>query len=48
MVASDTIAILFGKFLSNKVSNKCMNTLSGIIFILFGVFGFISFLIEVL
>ena len=48
MVASDSIAILFGKFLSNKVSDKCMNTLSGIIFLLFGFLGFISFFIDLL
>lgn len=48
MVASDAIAILFGRFLSNKFSSKCMNTLSGVIFVLFGFLGFIGFLIEVL
>lgn len=48
MVASDTIAILFGKFLSSKVSNKFMNTVSGIIFLLFGVFGFVNLFIKFL
>lgn len=47
MVMSDAIAILFGKFLSSKISNKLMNTLSGIIFLLFGVFGFINLFINV-
>ena len=44
MVTSDAIAILFGKFLSSKVSNNFMNVLSGIIFLLFGIGGFIRFL----
>ncbi len=44
MVVSDAIAILFGKFLSSKVSSKFMNILSGIIFLLFGIIGFIGFL----
>lgn len=39
MVVSDAIAICFGRFLSNRVSNKFMNTLSGIIFLLFGGIG---------
>lgn len=44
MVISDFIAILFGKFLSNTLSTKMINTLSGFIFIIFGLFGLISFL----
>lgn len=44
MVTSDAIAILFGKFLSSKISSNCMNVLSGIIFLLFGIGGFIGFL----
>lgn len=48
MVTSDAIAILFGKFLSSKVSSNCMNMLSGIIFLLFGVLGFIGFAIDLL
>lgn len=44
MVVSDAIAILFGKFLSKKVSSNFMNVLSGIIFLLFGIVGFIGFL----
>lgn len=42
MVLSDTIAILFGKFLSTKISDKFMNTISGIIFLFFGVIGMIK------
>lgn len=48
MVISDGIAILFGKFLSNKISSKCMNNLSGIIFLFIGVLGLIGFLINIL
>lgn len=46
MVVSDSIAILFGKFLSSKISSKMMNTLSGVIFLAFGIFGFIRFFAE--
>ena len=42
MVVSDTIAILFGKFLSNKISDKSMRILSGSIFIIFAIIGFIT------
>ena len=45
MVASDTIAILFGKFLSSKVPDCFIEKLSGILFIIFGVVGFIQFLL---
>mgnify|MGYP004467214055 CR=1 FL=1 len=45
MVASDTIAILFGKFLSSKVQDSLIEKLSGILFIIFGVVGFIQFLL---
>lgn len=45
MVVSDSIAILFGKFLSNKVSPKTMNFLSGILFLIFGFLGLLRFFI---
>lgn len=48
MVVSDSIAILFGKFLSSKISSKMMNTLSGVIFLAFGIFGFIRFFAELI
>ncbi len=48
MVTSDTIAILFGKFLSNKISSNCINVFSGIIFILFGILGIIGFLFKLI
>ncbi len=41
MVASDSIAILFGKFLSNHISEKTMQKLSGILFLIFGFVGFL-------
>lgn len=47
MVLSDSIAILFGKFLSHKVSEKTMNLLSGILFLIFGIIGLISFFIKI-
>lgn len=42
MVASDSIAILLGKFLSSKISNKSMNYLSGLLFLLFGIVGMVG------
>lgn len=43
MLASDVLAIIIGKYVSKKISEKTVNTLSGIIFLLFGILGFISF-----
>ncbi len=48
MVASNSIAIFFGKFLENKLKPDLMQTLSNIIFILFGVFGLFSLLMDLL
>ncbi len=45
MVISDMLAILFGKFLSSKISENLMQKLSGVLFIVFGVIGFIKFII---
>ena len=41
MVISDLIAILFGKLLSNKISDKNIKIISGLLFILFGIIGFL-------
>lgn len=43
MVVSDSIAIVFGKFLKNKISEDTMQKLSGILFIIFGIINFIKF-----
>lgn len=48
MVASNSFAILLGKFLTNKVSIKTMNLLSGVLFLIFGIFGFIKFFIHII
>ena len=48
MVASNSIAIFFGKFLENKLKPDLMQTLSNIIFILFGVFALFSLLMDLL
>ena len=48
MVASNSIAIFFGKFLENKLKPDLMQTLSNIIFILFGMFGLFSLLMDLL
>ena len=39
MVACDFIAILFGKLLNKYISEKSMQKLSGILFLLFGIIG---------
>ena len=40
MVVSDSIAIIFGKFLSNYISEDKMKKISGILFLIFGILGF--------
>lgn len=44
MVASDLLAIFFGKFLSSKISCSVMQKFSGILFIMFGLIGFVHFI----
>ena len=41
MVVSDSIAIVSGKFLSKFISDEIMQKVSGILFLLFGIFGFV-------
>ena len=41
MVASDSIAIISGKFLSKYMSQEKMQKLSGILFLIFGILGFL-------
>ena len=41
ILGMDAIAIFFGKFLSNHISEESMKKLSGILFIIFGIIGFI-------
>lgn len=45
MVLSDSIAIVFGKFLNKYISEKSMQKLSGILFLIFGFIGFINYFI---
>ena len=45
MVASNSIALFFGRFLGNKFSPKFVELLSNLIFIAFGVFGLICLFI---
>lgn len=47
MVVSDLLAIFFGKFLSSKISDSIMQKLSGILFIVFGLIGFINFIFSI-
>lgn len=42
MVASNSIAIFFGKWLGSKISASTIETLSNIIFILFGLIGLLT------
>ena len=41
MIASDAIAIISGKFLSKFISEEKMQKFSGILFLIFGVAGFV-------
>lgn len=41
MVVSNSIAILFGKFLERKIKKKYIEIVSNLIFIVFGIIGFI-------
>ncbi|MCI8362149.1 MAG: TMEM165/GDT1 family protein [Clostridia bacterium] len=45
MVISDLLAIIFGKLLTKKIPEALMQKLSGLLFIFFGVIGFIKFII---
>lgn len=47
MVISDFLAVLFGKFLNSKISDKIMNTLSGILFLVFGIIGLVGFFFNI-
>lgn len=42
MVASDSIAIFLGKWIGSKISPSIIDTLSNILFVLFGIIGFCS------
>lgn len=42
MIVSDLFAILFGKFLSSKIPESLMQKISGLLFIIFGIVGFIK------
>jgi putative Ca2+/H+ antiporter (TMEM165/GDT1 family) len=41
MIASDSLAIISGKFLSTYISEQKMKKISGLLFIIFGILGFI-------
>ncbi len=41
MVVSDSIAVVFGKFLNRHISESTMQKVSGILFLIFGVIGFL-------
>ena len=47
MVASNSIAIFFGKWLGSKISTSTIEKLSNFIFILFGIIGFLSILCKI-
>jgi len=46
MITSDLIAIIFGKALSNKIPEKIMQKLSGILFLIFGFLGIFDFFLD--
>lgn len=45
MVVSDSIAIIFGKLLSKKLSDNVISLCSGLLFLVFGFAGFINFIL---
>ena len=45
MMASDLIAIAFGKVLSKRISDKTMQKFSGILFLIFGFIGLLNFIL---
>lgn len=45
MILSDLIAIIFGKFLSKKLSENTMQKFSGILFLIFGFIGLFDFIV---
>lgn len=45
MVVSDLIAIILGKTLSKKIPENIIQKFSGILFLIFGIFGIINFII---
>lgn len=47
MVASDSIAIFFGKWLGSKVSTHTVEILSNAIFVLFGIIGILGFVQKI-
>ena len=46
MVASNSFAILFGKFMGSKVKQEYIQTLSNLLFIVFGVVGFVKIFLN--
>lgn len=46
MIASDLIAIIFGKALSHKIPETLMQKLSGILFLIFGFLGIFNFFLD--
>ena len=46
MVASNSFAILFGKFLGGKVKQEYIQVLSNLLFIVFGVVGFVKIFLN--
>ena len=45
MIASDLIAIIFGKVLSKKIPENIIQKFSGILFLIFGFLGILNFII---
>lgn len=43
MVASNSLAIIFGKFLNKYISEEMMQKVSGILFLIFGIVGFLFY-----
>ena len=44
MITCDLIAIIFGKALSRKISDELIQKFSGVLFLIFGLLGILSFI----
>ena len=46
MICSNSIAIFFGRFLGNNFNPDFVEKVSNVLFILFGIFGFLNFFLH--
>ena len=46
MICSNSIAIFFGKFIANKFNPEVIDVFSNLLFIIFGILGFLNFFVS--